>query len=112
MAAPSPPTNLTIGETPLAIKTFTWTAPTTRTDGSPITGALTYRLVDTNVLPESVLADNIVGESVQLDLPEGSYRVGVYAIEDGRESIKSNLVMFDIVIVPANPNPPTGLTVS
>lgn len=77
---------------------LSWVAPTTNTDGTPITGTLTYNVYQG-------LSPTITG------LPDGAtVYFTVTAVEGGVESAKSNVVSK--VFPPATPDAPSGLTVS
>lgn len=91
-------------------KTFSWTAPTQNTDGSAITGALTYNVyvgsAPTNTAP-------ITGTSYVAQLAVGTYSVTVTAVNAaGVESAQSAPALsVTVVATPVvQPNPPSAVT--
>ena len=96
----------------MATKTFKWNAPTERTDGSPIEGALTYNLyidgIQLVTFPGSLNPDG--SYEFKRDFAHGDYVAEITALDsEGLESDKSNSVPFT---VRSAPKAPTSLTVS
>lgn len=94
--------------------TLSWTPPTTRTDGSPLTNLAGYRIyhgTSATALNTRVDVNNSAATSITLDgLPAGLRYFAMTAVDaDGRESARTGTV--STTIVDANPNPPTGFTV-
>jgi hypothetical protein len=95
----------------------TCTPPTTNTNGSPITGALSYSfhwgtsasslnstLTSSTCNVSLTVPDPVPGTSV-------TYFIGAKAIVGGNESALSNVVSAAISTPVPTPNPPTGLRV-
>lgn len=89
-------------------KTFSWTAPTQNTDGSPITGVLTYNVYLGGKILNTV---PITQTSFGTQLAPGAYSVTATAVNAGIESAPSAALTLTIV-TPAvlQPNPPTTVT--
>lgn len=96
----------------MALKTFSWTAPTSREDGSPLDPTtLSYRLYVDGValvdFPGSLNPDGTY--FYQREFAHGKYTAELTALDsEGRESKKSNSVPFEVV---SAPSAPTNLTV-
>jgi len=93
--------------------TLTWLAPTTNTDGSPITPvsgtAVTYTLYNAAVSPPAKIASGLTTtSSVRSALVVGTPCYAVTATVNGIESGFSNAA--SLTVLPAPPNPPKGLT--
>lgn len=98
----------------MAQKTFNWTAPTSRVDGSPIAAEdMNYRLyIDGKAFADFPGTLNPDGEYEWIsDFTHGDYTAHLTAIDivNDLESAKSNPIPFT---VRAAPNPPTNLRVS
>ena len=99
----------------MAIKTFKWTAPTQRVDGTPLAPEeLTYRLyIDGEPFADFPGELNPDGEyEFKRDFPPGSYLANLTAIDRNDpklESAKSNDLPF---VVRAVPQPPVLVSVS
>jgi hypothetical protein len=98
----------------------TWTAPTTHTDGTPITGALTYDLLRATVTngvagPFTPVLSGIVGTSAEDDTIVGGatyeYEVLVHEAGDATPSAASAPSIAAVVpVAPPSPtNAPTGV---
>lgn len=91
--------------TPTNAICLTGTAPTTRTDGTPLTGALTYRW-EQRLAPSGTFAS--IGTQATLqkyvtNLANGSYEFRAFAIEAGNgESVASNTAGRDSTVSPPN----------
>lgn len=90
-------------------KTFNWVAPTQNTDGTAITGALTYKLYLNGVVYSTA---PITGTSFSTALAPGAYSVTVTAVNTGGiESAQSSPPLAFTVAAPASkPNAPSGVT--
>ena len=102
---------------------FTGTAPTTRTDGTPLAPGeidhyvrfAAYRQPDgTWLAPEEMdvqLVDGAFDEIVDIDALAVGYYEYYYQTVDtgGRHSVDSASVGFDVLAPLANPNPPTDI---
>jgi hypothetical protein len=86
--------------------TVSFTAPTLRTDGSPITGALTYRY-EVGTCPSLATINHTMTQaatSYTVTLPPGTYCFRVFAIEaGGGTSGPSNIPTKTITIAPPVP---------
>jgi hypothetical protein len=114
--------------------TFTWVAPTTNCDGTPIVGSLTYNVyiakapatiptitattvpcgastfVDTTKITPNNTAP-ITTTTYQTSLPIGNYSAGVIAIDNqGNGSSFVSVINFTVVLYPTGV-PAVGLTV-
>lgn len=105
--------------------TLSWTAPTTNTDGSAISGALTYNVYS---CPAGTVAGSAASACTQVAMGlatttyttaaftvAGTFNYAVTAVEtpsgaSGMESALSNLVTA-LVTAPVPPNPPAGVTI-
>lgn len=89
-------------------KTFTWTAPTTNTDGSPLPAAQ----ITGYVLTCGATVVQIPGAvtTFKRDFSPGNYTCSLQARANGLTSAPSNSASF-VVPQPA-PNPPSGFSVS
>ena len=90
----------------MALKTFKWNAPTERTDGSVLEGALSYNLYIDGVaivsFPGSLNPDG--SYEFKREFPHGDYLAEITAVDDGGlESAKSNSVPFEIRSAPVAP---------
>ncbi len=90
---------------------FSWTAPTTNADGTPLTGPLTYnlwKLQGIQTAPARVA--DLTGLTTTSVLPgcplAGQFTAFTDAMENGLESGFSNAFTYFVVI----PNPPVGFT--
>lgn len=102
---------------------LTFTPPTTRADGSPIRGSLTYRATIQKLpsgtpiaLPDTDTTDALIAvDPIALKLDSGDYRIVAYTTEtisgSPNDSIASAPVDFFLGL-PAKPNPPTNLVIS
>lgn len=91
----------------MARVTFTWRAPTSRTDGSPIADGMVYRLYeDGNLIVDEIAVTNF---SI-VDAPEGTrqYYVTAFSPSTGLESEPSPVVTVRLV----KPAAPTDLAFS
>ena len=89
--------------------TVSWVAPTTYTDGTPLTGAITYNLYLMNQSTTTPYVTGITStSSLRSGLSAGTKCYAVTAVVNGVESAQSESVA---VMVTAAPSPPTGLTV-
>lgn len=94
---------------------LTWTAPTTRTDGSALSGAVTYKVYRGTSAAAVASATTPIGTATgttytDASAPSGTQFYAVATVDaSGAESVKSNAV--SVVIPVAPPSPPTGLTV-
>lgn len=95
---------------------LTWIAPTTRTDGSALSGAVTYKVyrgtssaaVASATTPIATVATGTT--YTDASAPAGTQFYAVSAVDAaGVESAKTNAV--SVVIPVAPPSPPTGLSV-
>jgi len=103
-----PPPAITVGQG--GSVTLRWTAPIKRSDGSAITGALTYNLYEVTSTSGSLLQSGITTTSnVQQKLSSGTPCDALIAVEAGVESVQSAPVC---VQVNAPPGVPTGFTVT
>jgi len=85
--------------------TLNWTAPTTNTDGSPITGALTYRVYGALQGSTKALIGTGISPYVHTQVPTGTFCYAVTAVVAGIESAQTPEVCR---VIPApTPNPPT-----
>lgn len=95
--------------------TVTWTNPTTRTDGSALTGAISTR-VEWGTCSGSVFGSKVgettaTGTSTMVTLPAGSYCFRAFTRDStGAESAASNVLAK--VVPTAPPSPPTLVTIS
>lgn len=95
---------------------LSWTAPTTRTDGSALTGAVTYKVYRGTSAAAvgsatTALATVTAGTTyTDASAPAGTQFYAVSAVDSGGlESAKTAAV--SVVIPSAPPSPPTGLSV-
>lgn len=95
---------------------LTWTAPTTRTDGSALTGAVTYKVYRGSsaaaVASSTTALATVSAGTAYTDTtaPAGTQFYAVSTVDSaGVEGPKANAV--SVVIPVAPPSPPTGLTV-
>lgn len=86
-----------------------WTAPTTNTDGTPITSALTYRVEQQAGTAWTSVATTSAVQHYLTGLAPGTYTFRVLAIAGGRESLPSNTAGRDVP--QPTPNPPIELRV-
>ena len=110
-AGPIPPAD---GQT--VVDTLNWTNPTTRTDGSPLTNLATIRIQWGSSpggpfnLGQVDVAAPATTRNITRAANVGTYCYVATAIDaNGIPSAPSNAACKTVV---ANPNPPTGLTVS
>lgn len=97
---------------------ISWVAPTENSDGTPITGTLTYNLYQGTVPPGggaptmTKVQSGLTSPSATVaSLTEGTTQAfAVTAIANGQESAMTAL--DDVVIPLPTPNAPTGLTVT
>ena len=90
---------------------LSWTAPTTFTNGSPITGTITYNIYQGASGAEASVQTGVATTSVTITtgLSAGStVCFQVTAVVGGVESSRTTEVCETF---PAQPNPPTNLTV-
>lgn len=92
----------------MAIKTFKWSAPTERTDGTPLDVSEIggYRLyIDGAAVVDMPGSLNPDGHyEFQRDFGHGKYVAEITCIDSaGRESDKSNSVPFEVISRPAAP---------
>lgn len=92
----------------MAVKTFKWSAPTERVDGTPLdlTEIGGYRLyVDGTAVVDMPGSLNPDGQyEFQRDFAHGKYVAEITCIDTGgRESGKSNSVPFEVISLPAAP---------
>jgi hypothetical protein len=97
-----------------ATATLTWSAPTARTDGSPIVGALTFQVWDVET-PVGAPANPplMLGAGVSpyttLTLDPGAHSFYIIACEAGGAcSAQSNTAA--VTVAPAPPAPPNAIT--
>lgn len=88
-------------------KTFTWTAPTTNTDGSPLPAAQITGYTLTCGATVVQIAGAVT--TFKRDYSPGSYTCSLQTRANGLTSVASNPVSF-VVPQPA-PSPPTGFAV-
>lgn len=85
--------------------TLNWTAPTTNTDGSPINGAITYRVYGALQGQTKALIGTGTSPYVHTQVPTGTFCYAVTAVVTGAESAQTPEVCR---VIPApTPNPPT-----
>jgi hypothetical protein len=91
--------------------TFTWVAPTKRSDGTALTGALSYNLYSVTATGSSLLQAGITGTSnIRQNLNVGTPCYSLTAVEaGGGESAQTPPICVQIVSKPALP---TGWTVT
>lgn len=92
----------------MAVKTFRWSAPTEREDGTPLDVAEIggYRLyIDGSAVVDMPGSLNPDGQyEFQRDFSHGQYVAEITCIDtEGRESDKSNSVPFVVISRPAAP---------
>lgn len=95
--------------------TITWTNPTTRTDGSALTGAVSTRVewgtCNGAAFGSAVGEKTATGTSTTVTLPAGSYCFRAFTRDSaGLESAASNVIAKLIPAAP--PNPPVLVTIS
>jgi|HubBroStandDraft_5_1064220.scaffolds.fasta_scaffold102517_3 hypothetical protein len=91
--------------------TLTWTAPTVNTDGSPVSGTLTYNVYSgATATTLTKLQSGVTGLTVSIPGVAGSTSCfSVTAVEGGQESAQSNVACKTF---PASvPDAPTNLVV-
>src|ERR1700744_66240 len=92
--------------------TLTWTAPTKNTDGSVISGAITYNLYNVTASGSTVLA-NAKGisttSSQRTNLNAGTPCYAVTAVVNSVESAQTQAICVLVTATPTlTPNPPTN----
>lgn len=95
--------------------TVTWTNPTTRTDGSALTGAISTRVewgtCNGTAFGSAVGEKTATGTSTTVTLPAGSYCFRAFTRDSSNvESAASNVLAKLVPVAP--PNPPTLVTIS
>lgn len=90
---------------------LSWTAPTTRTDGSALTGAVSYKVYrGASASSLSLLTTVTTVGYTDTAAPAGTVFYAVSAVDSaGLESAKT--AALSVVIPVAPPSPPTGLSV-
>lgn len=93
--------------------TLTWTNPTTRTDGSTVTGALTTTITDAITLPGQPTAPPVaIGTGTSPfktpALAAGSHSFTVVNCESGGGCSAASNVVVELIVPPA-PNPVSNL---
>jgi hypothetical protein len=97
------------GQAIAATATLTWTAPTIRTDGSPITGALTTQIWDAVAGTPAVQIGTGASPFTTPMLDVGGHSFSVIVCEAGGQcSAPSN--MAAVMIAPAPPAPPSAVS--
>ena len=98
---------ITYAQTVTHTTTASWTAPTANTDGSAISGTLTYNVY---AGPKggtfAKVASAITGTSTTITLPSGSNCVAVTAVEGSQESDPSTAACV------IQPNSPAGVAIT
>ena len=91
--------------------TLTWTAPTTNTDGSTITGPVTYKVYGAlQGSAKALIASPAVSPFTHSAVPTGTFCYHVTAVVGTAESAPSN---ESCKVIPApTPNPPVLVTVA
>jgi hypothetical protein len=90
--------------------TLSWVAPIANTDGSAISGTLSYNLYTVTATGSTSLQTGITGLTNQrTNLNAGTPCYALTAVENGIESSPTNPVC---VTVTAGPNAPTSISVS
>jgi len=106
-----PPWLLGSGSANAGTANLSWTAPTTRTDGSALTGAVSYKVYRGPSAASLTLLTTVttVGYT-DASAPAGTVWYAVSAVDSaGLESVKT--AALSVVIPVAPPSPPTGLSV-
>jgi hypothetical protein len=116
-----------MAQTPSATASLSWTAPTTNTNGSTITTALTYQVYQAaasgTTCPAStsssyIAVGGVVSSStaLTLTLPSADYGTTqcffVEAIEATVDSAPSNVASVAVPAAPSQPNAPTTVVVT
>ena len=83
-------------------RTFTWTAPTTNEDGTPLTDLASYRVYTCAALPcskaNAQVLGNVVAPGLSYPAPHRKGHAFVTAVDkDGNESPESTVAPFDLV---------------
>lgn len=89
-------------------KTFTWVAPTTNTDGSPLPPAQITGYILT--CGATVVQVPATPTTFKRDFGPGNYTCSMQTRANGQTSVPGNPVSF--VVPQPTPNPPSGLSVS
>lgn len=90
--------------------TLAWVAPTTNTDGSAITGTLSYNLYSVTATGYTSLQSGITGLTNQrTNLSAGTPCYALTAVLNGVESAQTNPVCVAVV---SGPNAPTSVSVT
>jgi hypothetical protein len=114
-----------MGQTPTATASLSWVAPTTNTNGSTITAALTYNVYQAAAVSGTcpavgsaytAVASGISGVADTLTLPAADFGTTqcfyLVAIETGVDSAASNIVSLAVPAAPLQPNAPTTVVVT
>jgi hypothetical protein len=94
---------------------LSWTAPTTNTDGSAITGALTYNLyrgTSATVLTKMTTVTGLTFTDHAGSASPVTYFYAVSAVEAGQESKESNTVTVTLAAATLTPSAPTNVTLT
>jgi hypothetical protein len=86
------------------VKTGTFTSPTKRVDNTPLNAT---EIASYNIYYNGVAEEIISGNATTfiVDRPYGTYDIYLTTVDtEGRESLPSNT--FQLILAPANPNPP------
>lgn len=102
---PSPPCAKPVAAIPVGSNiTLTWVPPTTNTDGTPISGAITYNLYNVTGANPVLLAGGLTSAtSARTNLSAGTPCYAVTAVVGGVESGISNTASVWVAEIPSAP---------